>query len=88
MFEQWIIFLMGICTAFLFSCKKDVRKWGYLCMLVAQPCWLIITFNAQQWGMFYLSVFYSLMAIRGFLNTWIPQYNSSVLFNYFLRILK
>jgi len=60
---QWIIVIMGIITVTLFNCgNMRLIKYGSLTSLITQPFWIYATYTSGQWGMFVLSLYYTLMA--------------------------
>lgn len=76
MFENWNVVIVdrvcqvgltifGIIGIFLMNRKN---RWGCVFGLIAQPFWFISTFINHQWGMFILSVVYTLIWINGIYN--------------------
>ena len=64
--NQIIIALLGALAIWLTSSgNQRVRLWGYVAGLISQPFWLWTTWEAQQWGMFALSVFYTFAWCKG-----------------------
>ena len=51
--------------------RQAYRRYACIFGLISQPFWLGITFGAEQWGMFALSVFYTFAWARGFYINWI-----------------
>ena len=41
------------------------NKWGNVVGLIGQPFWLFTTFRKEQWGIFLLSILYTLNYIYG-----------------------
>lgn len=71
MIDQAIIAITGVVAIFL--TQSSERRWQkYACIvgLVGQPFWIIATLDSNQWGMFVLSVFYTLAWIQGVRNFW------------------
>ena len=48
--------LFGVTAITLVSMKN---KWGFVFGLASQPFWFITSFNNEQWGIFFLSMFYT-----------------------------
>jgi hypothetical protein len=66
------IFLFGV-TAIWTSQSNDreIRRWACILGLCAQPFWLYTTVVASQWGIVFMSVFYTLGWWRGVKTYWI-----------------
>lgn len=72
MIEQVIIAVCGITTVYLSQDKRHaVRKWACIVGMFAQPFWLYATWQAGQWGIFALAIFYFAGWARGFKNFWL-----------------
>lgn len=65
-----ITIFSGMTVVFITSKTHQAKRWGPICGLIAQPFWLYATAKAGQWGMFALSVYYTLMWVRGIINDW------------------
>ena len=68
---QIIIAVMGIITVTIFNIGSiKIIKYGSLSSLITQPFWIYSTYTNQQYGMFLLSLYYTVMAgigvYRGF----------------------
>ncbi len=48
------------------------RRIGYLLGLLSQPFWLWATYTADQWGMFVLACWYTVVWSRGVYRGWKP----------------
>ncbi len=71
---QAAITLLSGAAIWLVSRKEHWRRWGYILGLLSQPLWLYVTYEAKQWGMFTLSVWYTYSWIQGVWNYWFfPQ---------------
>lgn len=57
---QGAIATLGGAAVLLVSCDEPLRAWGFLLGLLSQPFWLVATWQARQWGMFFLSLWYCL----------------------------
>lgn len=58
--SQALIAVLGGTAIILASCDGPLRAWGFLLGLSSQPLWLVATWQARQWGMFFLSLWYCL----------------------------
>lgn len=58
--SQVLIALLGGAAILLTACDGPLRAWGFLLGLCSQPLWLVATWQARQWGMFFLSLWYCL----------------------------
>jgi hypothetical protein len=58
--SQFLIALLGGTAIILTSRDGELRAWGFLLGLGSQPLWLVATWQARQWGMFFLSLWYCL----------------------------
>jgi hypothetical protein len=56
---QGVMLVAGAIAIVLASMPPRRARWGWLVGLAAQPLWLYSTFNAGQWGMFVLALFYT-----------------------------
>jgi hypothetical protein len=69
--DQIIIALTGIFAILLMQDKREsVRKWAPVVGLLGQPFWLWATWHASMDGMFFVSVLYTLVWLKGLLNHW------------------
>lgn len=66
------IVTFGASAIFLISFKDTrLRRWGYISGLLSQPFWLWATWDAGQWGIFALTVFYTYSWAQGIWNHWV-----------------
>ncbi len=56
------IIVFGL-IAIVLVAKKN--KWGFVFGLLSQPFWLLTSFINQQWGVFILSIAYTVVWIYG-----------------------
>lgn len=67
-FLQAWVFISGALSIWLLSDPRSrFHRHGCWIGLLAQPVWLLTTFQAHQWGMFALSLIYSASFLRGIL---------------------
>jgi hypothetical protein len=72
MLEQIAIFITGISAVWLSQDRKSaVRKYACLFGLAGQPFWMYSSYQADQWGVFVLSFFYTVAWAKGFYLFWI-----------------
>jgi hypothetical protein len=72
MLEQIAIFITGISAVWLSQDRKSaVRKYACLFGLAGQPFWMYSSYQADQWGVFILSFFYTVAWAKGFYLFWI-----------------
>lgn len=77
MIEQSIIAITGVVAIFLTQSRdKKWQKYACLVGLVGQPFWMMATYQSEQWGMFVLTIFYTLAWLQGIRNFWFKYVNS------------
>jgi hypothetical protein len=62
------IMTFGATATFLVGTKGRWQRYGYILGLLAQPFWYITTYRHEQWGIFFLSLFYTFSWINGVRN--------------------
>ncbi len=75
---QFLLAFTGFIAIYLTQQRNQQYK-RYACIfgLLSQPFFLYETFNAGQWGMFVLSIFYTFAWVVGFYNNFISiNFNS------------
>ena len=74
MFEQLAIAFTGILAVWLTQDQRhSVRKYACLFGLAGQPFWFYTTYQAEQWGIFTLSFFYTFAWAKGFYLFWLKR---------------
>jgi hypothetical protein len=64
--NQYLIGLIGLFSIFLVTREnRKVSRWGNFVGLFGQPFWLIETWRSGQWGMFALSLGYTIFFLHG-----------------------
>ncbi len=64
--DQIVIMITGVLAAWVNQDRNDqVRRWAGVIGMVGQPFWLCASARAGQWGMFAVSVGYTVAFIRG-----------------------
>lgn len=72
MITQICIFAFGMTAIYLVNDKRpNVRRWGCIFGLLAQPFWFYETFMQAQWGIFAASFVYAYSWWRGFKAQWL-----------------
>ncbi len=69
--EQVGIAIFGLLAIWLAQDPSKVRrKWASIFGLLGQPFWFWTAVVNEQWGIFILSVLYSIAWLRGLINYW------------------
>lgn len=72
LYTQAGILIFGMGAVFLVNDPRpNVRRWGSVFGLIAQPFWYYETFTHGQWGIFVSSFFYTYSWSRGFYFAWL-----------------
>ncbi len=72
MIEQVAIGILGISSVWLSQERElRLRRYACLCGLTAQPFWFYATYKANQYGMMFLCIVYTIAWSRGIYNNWI-----------------
>lgn len=50
--------------------RADSRRWGAVFGLLSQPFWFYTAYQAEAWGVFFMSLIYSVAWLRGIRNGW------------------
>lgn len=67
---QLSLLALGACVIALLSCKRLLlRRAGFALGVLHQPLWLITAWRHGQWGLFLLSVWYTLAYLNGIRNS-------------------
>ena len=72
MLSQIVIAVTGIIAIWLTQDKREQRQ-KYACFfgMAGQPFWFYVTFTAEQWGIFILTIAYTLAWLKGLYTYWI-----------------
>ena len=71
MFCQLSIFVLSAVAGVLVCFKRDrIRRWGYIVGLASEPFWFWAAISADQWGVFWGSVVWTVIWIIGVYNHW------------------
>lgn len=69
--EQLFIAVFGLTAIWLALGKDDnLRKWSPVCGLIGQPFWMYFALQNGGWGIFILTIAYTLVYLRGFIIQW------------------
>jgi len=72
MIIQIIIAITGVVAIFLTQAEnKQTQRYACLFGLAGQPFWIATTWESQQWGIFVLTLFYTLAWLKGVKTHWI-----------------
>ena len=67
--DQLGIIVFGVAAIWLVGLKDPkLMRWGYVCGILSEPFWLWSTWQAEQWGIFALAIFYTVSWINGLRN--------------------
>ena len=71
--DQWWIAIFGPTAIFLsMSPRPEVARFGPVLGMISQPAWYIASIAAEQWGILFLSVLYTMSWCRGLYTHWGP----------------
>ena len=66
---QFLLLVTSAVAVFLTQQQNEnLKKFAPIVGLISQPFWIYATYNANQWGMFILSIFYILIWCIGIKN--------------------
>ena len=65
-----MLFVCGAVSIFLLNLNNRYSKYGVIIGLIGQPFWYISAYNSQSWGIFSVSILYSISFIVGIYNFW------------------
>ncbi len=65
-----MIFVLGAAAVFLLNTNSRWSKYGAILGLLSEPFWLLSAWDSQSWGIFAVSVIYTLSYIMGVYNFW------------------
>lgn len=72
MITQTLIAILGIASIWLVNDPRaSYQRWACILGLIAQPFWFYASWQADQWGIFLLSIAYAMAWLRGFNQHWI-----------------
>lgn len=61
MLTQAAILVLSAVAALMVASVGRWHRWGFVVGLCSQPFWLTATWQAEQWGIFALAVYYTFM---------------------------
>ncbi len=70
------IVIFGASAVYLVGRTDKWKRWGYVLGLCAQPFWFYTTWQAEQWGIFAISIWYAYSWANGIYNYWIKDTKS------------
>lgn len=74
MITQTLIAILGIASIWLVNDPRiSHQRWACVLGLIGQPFWFYASWQADQWGIFLLSIAYALAWMRGFWRHWITD---------------
>lgn len=76
--DQIAIALFGAFAAWLSQSTSEVaRRWACIFGMLGQPFWFWASWQAQQWGIFAVSVLYAFAWMRGLWGHWLAPRRSA-----------
>ena len=69
--EALLTFLSLLAIYCAIDPKQSKRRYAPVFGLLAQPFWFYTTYQAQQWGIFVLSIAYTLLWLKGLYTAWL-----------------
>jgi hypothetical protein len=72
-FTQIWIAIFGCGAVWFVSRLEKWKRWGYIFGLIGQPAWWYTTYIHEQWGILFLSIFYTYSWCQGIYNYWIKK---------------
>lgn len=68
---QLVLAICGLTALYLSTGNNPRgRRWGPVIGLCGQPAWLLFAWQANAWGLFSLSLVYSMVYVRGIRLQW------------------
>jgi hypothetical protein len=77
--SQIIICVFAPIAIWLISRLEEWKKWGFLIGFIIQPFWFYSFYVNKQWGMFFVTFFYTYSWLQG-INNYILKNRYSFLF--------
>lgn len=72
MWDQIAIAVFGVTAVYLTQVdNKHLNRYACLFGLAAQPFWFYASAQTQQWGIFAISMLYTLVWFKGFMRYWL-----------------
>jgi len=72
MISQLALGILGVIAIYLTQdSRASVRRFACLFGLASQPFWFYTTWQAEQWGIFALSILYTLSWLKGVWTNWV-----------------
>lgn len=73
MIEQILIAVLGVVAIWCSQCDAPYNRYACLFGMAGQPFWFIATYQAEQWGIFILAIFYTVAWAKGINKHWIGR---------------
>lgn len=70
--QIWIGYF-GVLAVWMSQAPQEGRR-RYACIygLIGQPAWFVAAWQAQQWGIFFVTILYTVAWFRGYRRHWMP----------------
>jgi len=66
---QWPGLVFGLSGAPLVASRADhLKRWGFICWLVSNVCWIIWAIHTDGWALFAMQAFYCITSAQGWWN--------------------
>lgn len=63
--------IFGVLAIYCVNRDDKLQRWGCIAGVIAQPAWYATTYINEQYGIMFLSIFYSYSWCLGVYNFWI-----------------
>lgn len=71
---QFLLAFFGLLSLWMATGRSDrARRWAPVVGLLGQPAWLAFAVGAEAWGLFALSLAYTVVYLRGAWVQWHPE---------------
>lgn len=74
--SEIIILITGIISIYLISLNNKWSKWGILTGLLSEPFWIISSLSSKSWGIFSVSIIYTIFYCIGIYNWFFKKNNN------------
>ena len=71
--NQIMLVTLGPTVIWFLAQKKPWMRWGYILGLCSEPFWLGTSIINRQWGLFILTIVYTVCYCIGVYNYWIKK---------------
>lgn len=68
--QTWLMLFTLLSVVLVNSSRPRVARWASVCGLLAQPAWFWVSYQAEQWSVFALTLVYTGAWLKGFYHYW------------------